>query len=68
MKSRLEFKETISKNMKGLRDTKHRVKMCLIEVSEVEERDWAEARFEERKPNFPELKNSTDSGCSMDAK
>lgn len=39
--------------------------MCLTEVSEVEERDWAEAQFEERKPNFPEL---TDSGCSMDPK
>ena len=54
-RSRLGFKKTIRKYERGLRVTKHRVKMCLIEVSEVEERDWAEAQFEERKPNFPEL-------------
>lgn len=45
-KSRLEFKET-DRKYERFRVTKDRVKMCVNEVAEVEEKYWAEAQLEE---------------------
>lgn len=45
-KSRLEFKET-DRKYERIRVTKDRVKMCVNEVAEVEEKYWAEAQLEE---------------------
>lgn len=55
-------------NMKDVWDTKDSVKMCLLEVLEVEEGHGAEAQFEEIL-SFPDwLKASTDSRCSLNPK